>query len=152
MLTLIQHTAAIKPRQLLGQLGSIQCNIARVRIVGALGDAGDAISNIQDPATSAAASAGLDQANGGISQIASAIVAGEAPPAEGRSEVEAGLKAMGTALTAGDRYVSLKALGNLSRPIFNLLTPHDSTDAAVGDAQSALADATAAGQDVVAQC
>ncbi|KAH6988349.1 hypothetical protein EDB80DRAFT_689931 [Ilyonectria destructans] len=125
----VTQAAAINPRQLLGQLGSIQCNIARVRIVGALGDAGDAISNIQDPATSAAASAGLDQANAGISQIASAIVAGEAPPAEGRSEVEAGLQAMGTALTAGD-----------------------STDAAVGDAQSALADATAAGQDVVAQC
>ncbi|KAK7428820.1 hypothetical protein QQZ08_004590 [Neonectria magnoliae] len=125
----VTQAAPLEPRQLLGQLGGIQCNLARVRIVGALGDAGDAIDNIQDQATSAAASAGLDQANAGISQIASALIAGEAPPDEGRTEVEAGLQAIGAALDSGD-----------------------SSDAAVGEAQNALTDATAAGQDVVAQC
>lgn len=88
-----------------------------MRIVGALGDAGDAINSIQDPATSAAATTGLDQANAGISQIASAIIAGQAPPDAGRTEVEAGLKAMGAALAAGDRYVSPRALGYLYRHI-----------------------------------
>ncbi|KAH7130896.1 hypothetical protein EDB81DRAFT_763561 [Dactylonectria macrodidyma] len=101
----VTQAAAIQPRQLLGQLGNLQCNLARVRIVGALNDADQAIGNIQDQATSAAAAAGLSQANAGISQIASAIVAGEAPPAESRSEVEAGLEAMAAALTAGDRHV-----------------------------------------------
>ncbi|KAH7161927.1 hypothetical protein B0J13DRAFT_534953 [Dactylonectria estremocensis] len=125
----VTQAAALKPRQLLGQLGSLQCNIARVRIVGALGDADQAIGNIQDQATSTAAAAGLSQANAGISQIANAILAGEEPPAESRSEVQAGLEAMAAALTA-----------------------NNSTDPAVGDAQSALTAATAAGEDVVAQC
>lgn len=89
-----------------------------MRIVGALGDAGDAIGNIQDPATSAAASAGLNQANAGISQIASAIVAGEAPPDEGRTEVEAGLQAMGAALNSGDRYV--KSVRKLIPSLFSI--------------------------------
>ncbi|KAG8162190.1 hypothetical protein KVR01_007955 [Diaporthe batatas] len=111
------------------QLGGIGCNIARFQILGALGDTGDAISEIEDADVQAAAQAGLDQANGGISQIASSLLSGGAPPADSRDEVEAGLTAMASALADADE-----------------------SDAAVGDAKTALADATAAGQDVVAKC
>jgi hypothetical protein len=88
--------------QLLGSLGGIQCNIARFRILGALGDTGDAISEIQDADVAAAATAGLDQAQSGISSIAQAILTGEAPPQDGRDQVEAGLAAIGEALTSAD--------------------------------------------------
>ena len=91
------------PRQVLG--GNIQCNLARLGIVNALGDTSDSISNIQDPATQQAAAAGVEQANSGIRQIASALVAGQAPPAAGRDTTEAGLTAAGQALAAGDRFV-----------------------------------------------
>lgn len=50
-----------------------------------------------------AATAGLDQANGGIKQIASAIISGAAPPQTSRDQVEAGLTAMGAALTGSNR-------------------------------------------------
>lgn len=89
----------------LGGFGSIGCNIARLDIVGALGDTEDNIADIQDPDTQAAAQAGLDQANDGIGQIAQAILSGEAPPQEGRDEVETGLAAIGEALESGDQYV-----------------------------------------------
>ncbi|KAL1850782.1 hypothetical protein Daus18300_012790 [Diaporthe australafricana] len=111
------------------QLGGIGCNVARFQILGALGDAKDSISQIQDPDVQSAAQAGLDQANGGISQIASSLLSGAAAPATSRDDVAAGLAAMDDALSAAD-----------------------ASDAAVGDAQTALADATSAGQDVVAKC
>lgn len=84
------------------QLGGIACNIARLQVVSALGDAEDAVGQIQDADTQSAAQAGLDQANGGISEIASALVAGETAPDSGRASVEAGLTAMNTALSAAD--------------------------------------------------
>ncbi|KAH8773667.1 hypothetical protein F5883DRAFT_712488 [Diaporthe sp. PMI_573] len=111
------------------QLGGIGCNIARFQILGALGDAGDAIGEIQDADVQTAAQAGLDQANDGISQIASSLLSGSAAPADSRDQVEAGLAAMDSALADADE-----------------------SDAAVGDAKTALTDATAAGQDVVAKC
>ncbi|KAK5051038.1 hypothetical protein LTR84_003597 [Exophiala bonariae] len=89
----------------------------------------DSISQIQDPATKQAATAGVNQANSGIRQIASAIIAGEAPPQEGREITEAGLTAAGQALAAGD-----------------------TSDQAVVEAQESLDDAVASGQDVVANC
>jgi len=89
----------IKERQ---NLGSLNCNLARLRIVGALGDTETAVGEIEDPATQEAAAAGLTQAQGGIQQIAQAIAAGEAPPEDGRAQVEAGLTAVGDALGAGD--------------------------------------------------
>ena len=98
-----KNATAVLPRQFLG--GNIQCNLARIGIVGALGDTTDAISQIQDPATAQAAAAGVDQANSGIREIASALVAGEAPPDSGRATTEAGLTAAGQALAAGDTYV-----------------------------------------------
>lgn len=90
-------TTPLAPRQ----LGNLACNIARLKIVGALGDAGDAIDNIADPATQTAAQAGLDQANGGIKTIAGSLLSGDAAPASARDEVAAGLAAMQTALGNG---------------------------------------------------
>lgn len=84
------------------QLGGIGCNVARFQILGALGDAKDAISGIQDPDVQSAAQAGLDQANGGIGQIASSLLSGAAAPAASRDEVEAGLAAMDSALSGAD--------------------------------------------------
>ncbi|KAI1640863.1 hypothetical protein F4809DRAFT_355030 [Biscogniauxia mediterranea] len=121
-------SASIHRRQL---LDGLKCNVARLRIVGALGDTQDAVADIQDPTVQQAASTALDQAQGGIAQIAKAIFAGEAPPQDGRDQVEAGLTAAGDALgSAGS----------------------NSTDTAVADAQSSLADAVQAGKDVVANC
>jgi hypothetical protein len=84
------------------QLGGIGCNIARFQILGALGDAGDAIGEIQDADVQTAAQAGLDQANDGISQIASSLLSGSAAPADSRDQVEAGLAAMDSALADAD--------------------------------------------------
>lgn len=84
------------------QIGGIACNVARLQVVGALGDAETAIGNIQDTDTASAAQAGIDEANGGISEIASAIVAGEQAPDSGRASVESGLTATNSALAAGD--------------------------------------------------
>jgi len=83
-------------------LGGIQCNVARLRIVKALGDTQDSVGQIQDTTVQQDASAGLKQAQGGIGQIAQAILAGEAPPQGGRDEVEAGLNAASSALDSGD--------------------------------------------------
>lgn len=93
----------VLPRQIFG--GNIRCNVARLGIVSALGDTMDSISQIQDPATKQAAAAGVAQANSGIREIASAIIAGDAPPQSGRETTEAGLTAAGQALAAGDTYV-----------------------------------------------
>lgn len=101
--TVASAAAVVQPQP--RQIGGIACNVARLRTVSALGNAGDAIGQIQDPDTASAAQAGLDQANGGIDEIASAILSGAQAPAEGRQAVEDGLTAMGTALSAGDAYV-----------------------------------------------
>ena len=92
----------IERRQLLGNLGSIQCNLARFQILGALGDTEDAVSQISDATVQQSASAGLEEARGGISQIAQAILSGSAPPAASRDEVAAGLSAAGDALSSAD--------------------------------------------------
>lgn len=84
------------------QLGGIGCNVARFQILGALGDAGDAISDIQDTGVQSAAQAGLDQANDGIGQIASSLLSGAAAPADSRDAVAAGLAAMNDALSGAD--------------------------------------------------
>lgn len=84
------------------QLGGIGCNVARFQILGALGDAKTAISDIQDPTVQTAAQAGLDQANGGIGQIASSLLSGAAAPAASRDDVAAGLAAMDDALSTAD--------------------------------------------------
>jgi hypothetical protein len=84
------------------QLGGIVCNIARFRILKALGDTRDAVDQIQNPAVQAAAVEGLDQASSGINQIATALLTGGTPPAGGRDLVADGLAAVGAALSDGD--------------------------------------------------
>lgn len=91
-------SAAVAPRQ----IGSLACNVARLKTVAALGSTGDAIGSIANTTTQAAAQAGLDQANGGIKAIAGALLSGDAAPASGRTDVAAGLAAMNTTLAAGD--------------------------------------------------
>lgn len=84
------------------QLGSLACNIARIKIVADLASAGGAISSLAAPATQTAVQAGLDQANGGIKTIASSLLSGSAAPDEARSQVKDGLTAMSVALAAAD--------------------------------------------------
>lgn len=93
------HEASIQGRQ---QAPSAECTAARNRIVSALEDADTSIERIQDPATASAAASALEQAQDGIQQIAAAIRAGQAPPADQRNEVLAGLTALGQALAGAD--------------------------------------------------
>ncbi|EMR72743.1 hypothetical protein MGN70_008855 [Eutypa lata] len=123
----VTSARSIAPRQFLQD--GLACNIARLKIVGALGDTEDSIGQIQDTAVQNAATTGLQKAQGGVKTIAKAIVAGDAPPAAARDQVEAGLTAMGNALSGAD-----------------------TSDQAVVDAQESLDDATQAGQDVVSEC
>lgn len=95
----VATAATLQPRQ----IGNLACNAARLGVVGALNDAGDAVSQIQDPDTQAAAQAGLDQANDGVQQVAQSIFSGEKASADGRDGVAAGLQAMTDALASGDR-------------------------------------------------
>lgn len=120
ILSLLLATAVSAATLPTRQLGGIACNVARLQVVGALGDAESAISSIEDTTTASAAQAGVDEANSGISEIASAIVAGEAPPDSGRATVESGLTAASSALSSGDSYV-------LFPSFFSFLSTHPST-------------------------
>ncbi|KAI0023306.1 hypothetical protein F4780DRAFT_729211 [Xylariomycetidae sp. FL0641] len=111
------------------QLGGLTCNIARIRIVTALGQTKDEVGSIKDTAVADKASTGLDQAGSGIGEIAKALLSGEDAPAASRDKVAAGLTAAGTALKAGDQ-----------------------TDEAVTNAMESLQKAKDAGQDVVSDC
>lgn len=91
-------SAAVSPRQ----VGNAACNAARVQVVSSLGDASNAIAQIQDPTTQAAAQDGLDQAQSGVDQVAQSLVAGQQASAAGRDDVAAGIQAMDAALAAGD--------------------------------------------------
>ncbi|KAH9889699.1 hypothetical protein F4778DRAFT_753740 [Xylariomycetidae sp. FL2044] len=122
----VASARSIHPRQI---QGSAECNAARARIVSALGDTKDSVGQIQDATVQDAASTGLNQAQAGILQIGKALIAGDAPPQDGRDQVDTGLAAAGDALAGGD-----------------------TTDPAVADAQESLDEAVQAGQDVVANC
>ncbi|USP79206.1 hypothetical protein yc1106_06480 [Curvularia clavata] len=114
---------AISPR------ASAQCTSARVQIVYALNDASGNVLRIQDPAVAQAAKAGIQQATGGIAQIAKAIFALQPPPAAARDTTEAGLEVAANALARGDP-----------------------SDPAVTAAQDFIERAKKAGADVVANC
>ncbi|KAL8409733.1 hypothetical protein RB594_006232 [Gaeumannomyces avenae] len=113
----------------LGSLGSIKCNLARARIVGALSASKSAANSITDATVKQATLDGINAANGGVSNIGKALVAGTAPPSSEREKVEAGLRAATAAAQGGDQ-----------------------TDANVAKATKSLADAAAAGQDVLTEC
>ncbi|EJD51804.1 hypothetical protein AURDEDRAFT_111405 [Auricularia subglabra TFB-10046 SS5] len=123
------------------QLGNIQCNLARLRIVGALASTTKTVEKLTDQAaddataSSAADDAltGLDSAADGIKTIALSLISGQNAPADARDQVGAGLTQAKTALDS--------------------ITSDDATVAAtVAKAQKSLDKAIAAGNDVVAQC
>ncbi|KAL0958548.1 hypothetical protein HGRIS_000688 [Hohenbuehelia grisea] len=116
------------------QIGNIQCNVARLKIVGALAASGRNIKKIGTADVAAAgaastASAGIQSANAGVAKIAAAIVTGQKAPAAARDQVEKGLT---------DAQTALQGL--------------DSTDPAVASSISSVSKAISAGQDVVANC
>ncbi|KAF5374297.1 hypothetical protein D9758_004589 [Tetrapyrgos nigripes] len=132
-LALLAFKAEAAPLQA-RQIGDLQCNIARLQTVSALGQAQNLLGKIDttDPNVASAvstASDGLNSAQAGIKTIGGAIVSGQTAPADARDQV-------GTGLTD-----ALTALDGL-----------DSTDPAVSDTVSKVNDAISAGQSVVADC
>ncbi|KAJ7667097.1 hypothetical protein B0H17DRAFT_1252110, partial [Mycena rosella] len=89
------------------QVGDLQCNIDRFKIVTSLAATGSAVGKIDttyvhDPATAAAVTAaqtGLSSAGDGIKTIALSLVTGQAAPATARTQVQQGLLDAQTALT-----------------------------------------------------
>ncbi|KAF7349113.1 hypothetical protein MVEN_01433500 [Mycena venus] len=86
------------------QVGDLQCNINRLKIVASLASTTTAVGKIDttDPATASAvtaAQAGLSSASDGIKTIAQSLVTGQTAPASARDQVGAGLLAAQTALT-----------------------------------------------------
>lgn len=110
------------------QLGSLECNIARVKIIADLAATRSAVNKISDNSVKTAASAGLDSARSGILDIAAALVTGQSAPQSGRDQVSSGLNATAAALASG------------------------TNDTAIASAQNSLAKASAAGQSVVLNC
>ncbi|KAI0806704.1 hypothetical protein C8Q74DRAFT_1212863 [Fomes fomentarius] len=121
------------------QIGNLQCNIDRLKIVGALtkmqktlaaiagGDDADAAASIQPVQDS------ISSAQSAIGTIAKSLLTGQQAPDDARDQVKDGLVAAGT------------ALGNIT-----------STDADVSanleKATTQLSDAASAGEGVVANC
>ncbi|KAG7086614.1 hypothetical protein E1B28_002558 [Marasmius oreades] len=117
------------------QIGNLACNVARGQIVAALNKSGKNLKNVDtstDPAAAGAvttAQTGLKAAGDGIKTIALSIITGQASPAGSRDQVANGIQSATDALTA-----------------------LQSTDPNVETTLQSLADATAAGQKVVATC
>ncbi|ESK83195.1 hypothetical protein Moror_3303 [Moniliophthora roreri MCA 2997] len=116
------------------KVDSLQCNVARATIITDLNEFGVLLQKIDtsnDTVASAVSDAqgGLKTTGDAITSILQALIAGEAPPAEGRDKTSEGLGVM------------LQALTGLN-----------STEPAVSDALSKLNDAIAAGNEVVAVC
>ncbi|KAJ8074851.1 hypothetical protein AAF712_016612 [Marasmius tenuissimus] len=88
------------------QIGSIQCNVARLQTVSALSATTQAVNQLasagaNDQATSSAiaqAQEGLSDAQGGIQTIAQSIVSGQTAPADARTQVGDGLESAQSAL------------------------------------------------------
>ncbi|KAL0958458.1 hypothetical protein HGRIS_000600 [Hohenbuehelia grisea] len=123
-------TSRVEPRQ----IGNLTCNLARLRIVGALGRTGRNMKKIDTNDAAAAtavstASTGLGNANAGVATIARAIFTGQQAPASARDQVGEGM------LSA---QAALQGMG--------------SSDPNVAKTLSTLGDAIKAGQDVVANC
>ncbi|KAJ7481003.1 hypothetical protein FB451DRAFT_155668 [Mycena latifolia] len=118
------------------QVGDLQCNINRLKIVSSLASTTTAVGKIDttDPTTASAvtaAQAGLTSASAGIKTIAQSLVTGQAAPASARDQVQAGLLAAQT------------ALAGITDP---------TTTAAVTAAQNQLTTTIADGAGVVADC
>ncbi|KAF9498317.1 hypothetical protein BDN71DRAFT_1443648 [Pleurotus eryngii] len=116
------------------QVGNLTCNVARLRIVGALAATNDDVSKISTADATAAdavatAQSGLSSAGDGIKTIAGSILTGQQAPASARDQVGQGLI---------DAQTALQSI--------------DGTDPAVTTALGNMAKAIKAGQDVVANC
>ncbi|KAF9260417.1 hypothetical protein L218DRAFT_946832 [Marasmius fiardii PR-910] len=123
------------------QIGSVQCNVARLKTVSNLKTTSqnvDAIATAlgSDQATATAvqsAQSGISSAQDGINQIAQAILAGQDAPAAARDQVGQGLTDAKTALS------SISSADPAVTPV-------------LVDAQTSLDKTIAAGQDVVNLC
>jgi len=119
--------------------GSDECNIARGQVIDGLALAGTDITALLAEANVEAAAllgdglVGVDNAQAGVNTIIHALVAGDAPPAEARDEVDAGLTEAVTAVTAAAAADPAIA---------------EQTDAIL----AGLADTGSAGSDVLALC
>lgn len=133
--------APLAERQLLGGLGGIGCNVARVQTVAGLTRTIGEVNRLSqaaaaDPAAASAAStagAALSSAQGGIREIAMSLFTGQAPPQSGRETVEAGLT---------DAKAALDSINSTDPAIM----------AQVAEAQKDLASTAEAGQKVVSRC
>lgn len=88
---------AIAPRQ-----DQAACDQGRTGVVNGLKEINTSAAQIQDPAVKQAVQSGLQQSAGGVQQIGQAIKAGQAPPAAGRDQVQAGFEAMNAAVVGAD--------------------------------------------------
>ncbi|EAU92499.1 hypothetical protein CC1G_00718 [Coprinopsis cinerea okayama7 len=131
----------IEGRQLLGGLGGIGCNLARIQTVTGLRRTIREVDQLAqaagaDTATANAAAnarTALDTAQGGINQIAVALFSGNPPPQAGRDITEQGF--------------------NDAKAALNSITSTDpAITAAVAEAQADLDRTISAGQRVVARC
>jgi hypothetical protein len=128
------------------QIGDLQCNIARLKTVGALGKAVKAVKALaaqangtSDATNIATAASSLASAQEGIKTIAGAILTGKTAPASARTQVGDGLEN------------ALAALGNVTDLYFLIWDLRaDSRD--TSDATGDINDALTAGGQVVQDC
>ncbi|KAF9002778.1 hypothetical protein BDQ17DRAFT_1326531 [Cyathus striatus] len=131
----------VTERALLGAIGDVQCNAARLKTVASLTATQAAVSKLAnaasgDEATTSAVSTaqtGLKSAQGGIGQIALALATGQDPPASGRQQVQDGLQSAQTALN-------------------NINSTDSSITSATQNALNSLNATISAGSDVVSDC
>jgi hypothetical protein len=90
--------AAIGPRQ-----DQAACDQGRSGVVNGLKEINTSAAEIQDATVKQAVQSGLQQSAGGVQQIGQAIKAGQAPPAAGRDQVQAGFEAMNAAIIGADQ-------------------------------------------------
>ncbi|KIK55776.1 hypothetical protein GYMLUDRAFT_175090 [Collybiopsis luxurians FD-317 M1] len=126
----LADAAPLKSRQ----IGDLQCNAARLKIVSDLAQTNGLLDKVStaDPATASAvttAKSGLTSAGDGIKTIAAALLTGQQAPADARNQTAAGLETASTALNG-----------------------LNSTDPAVSNTISKLNEAISAGNSVVADC
>jgi hypothetical protein len=128
------------------QIGDLQCNVARLKTVGALGKAQKAVNALAtqangtaDATNIATAASSLASAQDGIKTIAGALLTGKTAPASARTQVGDGLEN------------ALAALGNVTDLYFLLwglcVDSRDTSDA-TGD----INDALTGGEQVVQDC
>lgn len=92
--------AAIASRQ---DQAALLCDQGRSGVVSGLREISTSAAQIQDTTVKQAVQSGLQQSAGGVQQIGQAIKAGQAPPAAGRDQVQAGFEAMNAAIVGADQ-------------------------------------------------